>query len=400
MNNNSRHIYMDHGASTPVDPQVIEAMLPYWTETYGNPASTHHYGRQAARGLETARRTIAGLLNARPHEIIFTGCGSESDNLALRGVMWAARANGRGNHLIVSAIEHKAVLETAEQLRDHFGFDLTILPVDRDGRINLEKLETAIRPDTALISIMAANNEIGTLQPIQAIGEIAREHNILFHTDAIQAAAITAWDMQTMPIDLMSIAPHKFYGPKGVGILYLRDGVELVSALTGGGQEDGRRSGTVNVPFAVGAAEAFRLAMERREENIAHYTALRDRLIDGILTAIPDNCVLTGHRTERLPHNASFAFRNLSGNDLLIQLDVAGVAASSGSACSTGNPKPAAVLQAIGLDDQWTTGGLRLTVGRQNTMADIEYVLQCLPEAVNKLQQFMNLTGLQLTPNS
>lgn len=388
---NGRHIYLDHGASTPVDPQVIEAMLPYWTETYGNPASTHHYGRSAARGLEESRRTIAGLLNARPHEIIFTGCGSESDNLALRGVMWAARAAGRGNHLIVSAIEHKAVLETAEQLRDHFGFDLTILPVDCYGRINVEQLEMAIRPDTVLISIMAANNEIGTMQPIQAIGEVAHEHGVLFHTDAIQAAAVTAWDMAKMPIDLISIAPHKFYGPKGVGILYQRDGVELVSALTGGGQEDGRRAGTVNVPFAVGGAAAFRLAMEQRETNVAHYQALSNRLIDGILTAVPDNCVLTGHRTERLPQNASFAFRNLSGNDLLIQLDVAGVAASSGSACSTGDPKPAAVLQAIGLGQEWTTGGLRLTVGRQNTMEDVDYVLQCLPDAVGKLNQFMSL---------
>jgi cysteine desulfurase len=383
-----KHIYMDHGASTPVRQEVVEAMLPYWTKQYGNPASSHFYGREASQGLENSRRLIAGLLNAQPDEIVFTGCGSESDNMALRGVMWAARQNGRGNHLIVSAIEHNAVIDTGKQLRDNFGFDLTILPVNEMGRIDLTELERAIRPDTVLISIMAANNEIGTFQPFEVIGQIAHDHDVLFHTDAVQAAAYIDWDLEKQSVDLMSIAPHKFYGPKGVGILYVRQSVDMVSAMTGGGQEDGRRAGTVNVPFAVGAAEAFHLAMVDREANIAHHEALRDRLIDGMLEALPDDCILTGHPTERLPHNASFAVKNVSGNDLLIHLDVAGICGSSGSACKTGNPKPSAVLEALGLEEEYTRGGLRLTVGRQNTMEDVEYVLEQLPEIVWKVKSF------------
>lgn len=380
-------IYLDHGATTPVDPRVVDVMLPYWTETYGNPASMHHFGRQAERGLERARQTIAQLLNADPTEIIFTGCGSESDNLALRGAMWAARAAGRGNHLITTAIEHKAVLDTALQLHRHAGFDVTILPVNRFGQVEAQQVAAAVRPGTVLISVMAANNEIGTLQPVEEIGALARERGILFHTDAIQAAAIRSWDMASLPFDLVSFAPHKFYGPKGVGILYARRGVDLVSTLTGGGQEDGRRAGTVNVPFAVGAAEALKIVLSEREENIDHYRRLRDRLIEGIL-AIGPNCVLTGHPKERLPHNASFAFKNLSGNDLLIHLDAAGIAASSGSACSTGNPRPSAILQALGLGDEWTRGGLRLTVGRQNTKADVDRVVETMPRIVGTLQDF------------
>ncbi len=388
---NDKLIYLDHGASTPVHPQVVEAMLPYWTEFYGNPSSKHEYGRSAASGLEKARRLVAEHMHAEPKEIVFTGCGSESDNLAVRGVMWAAREQGSGNHLITSCIEHEAVINTAVQLRDHFGFDLTILPVDKNGQISLDELQKAIRPDTALISIMAANNEIGTSQPIDQIGRIARAHDVLFHTDAVQAAVSTRWNMMEMPIDLISLAPHKFYGPKGVGILYVRDGVNLVSALTGGGQEEGRRAGTVNVPYAVGGAEAFRLAQVEMDERLAHYKMLRDKLIEEVLTAVPHDAILTGHPSERLPHNASFAFRSISGNDLIMHLDMAGIAASSGSACNTGNPKPSQVLQAIGLSEEWTTGGLRLTVGMQNSLEDIEYVIQILPGVVKKLQKLNTL---------
>ncbi len=381
-----RQIYLDHGASTPVDPQVVAAMVPYWTEVYGNPGSAHRYGRSANHALEEARRTVADLLRAQSHEIAFTGAGSESDNLALRGVMWAARRNGSNrNHLITSVIEHSAVLKTAVQLRDLFGFDLTILPVDEYGRVCLADVAAAIRPETALISIMAANNEIGTLQPILEIGALARERGVLFHTDAIQAMSSTRWDMATMPIDLLSVAAHKFYGPKGVGIFYVREGVDLVSALTGGGQENGRRAGTVNVPLAVGAAEALRLAVAHMDDHIAHCQTLRDQLIDGILAQFADDVILTGHPTERLPHNASFAFRNLNANDLLMHLDMAGIAASSGSACKTGNPKPSAVLQALGLGDEWNRSGLRLTVGKQNTPADIDYTLESLANIVPKL---------------
>lgn len=384
----TRQIYMDHGASTPVHPQVLEAMLPYWTEAYGNPSSSHQYGRTAEIGIEGARREIASLMRARPAEIIFTGCGSESDNLALRGVMWAARlrSGAARNHLIVSEIEHSAVLKTAVQLRDQFNFDVTFVPVDRFGRISPADLEAAIRPETALISVMAANNEIGTIQPILEIGEIAREHQVLFHTDAIQAAAAMRWDTTSMPIDLISFAPHKFYGPKGVGILYARDGIELLSHLTGGGQEEGRRAGTSNVAFAVGASKSFSLAMAELEDRNRHYRQLRDRLIEGFMETMPEDCILTGHPTERLPHNASFAFRNVSGNDLLMHLDLAGVAASSGSACKVGDPKPSATLESLGLGDEWTRGGLRLTVGQQNRIEDVEYVIELMPSIITKLR--------------
>ena len=383
-----QRIYLDNGASTQLDRQVLQVMLPFWTETYGNPSSHHSFGRQAEQALEEARTTVAKLLGAAAsEEIVFTGCGSESDNLAVRGAMWAARANGKGNHLITSCIEHSAVGQTAVSLHTHHGFDLTILPVDHSGQVRPADLEAAIRPDTVLVSIMAANNEIGTLQPIDELGAIAHAHGALFHTDAVQAVAVQRWQLAQQPIDLLSVAPHKFYGPKGVGMLYVRQGVELQPELTGGSHENGLRAGTVNVPFAVGAAKALELAMADLPETVAHYQQLRDRLIEGILTAVPDNAILTGHPTNRLPHNASFAFRHLSGNDLLMHLDMAGIAASSGSACKSGDPKPSAVLEALGLGREWAKGGLRLTVGRHNTMDEIEQVVATLPRLVAKLQK-------------
>ena len=383
-----QRIYLDNGASTQLDRQVLQVMLPFWTETYGNPSSHHSFGRQAEQALEEARTTVAKLLGAAAsEEIVFTGCGSESDNLAVRGAMWAARANGKGNHLITSCIEHSAVGQTAVSLHTHHGFDLTILPVDHSGQVRPADLEAAIRPDTVLVSIMAANNEIGTLQPIDELGAIAHAHGALFHTDAVQAVAVQRWQLAQQPIDLLSVAPHKFYGPKGVGMLYVRQGVELQPELTGGSHENGLRAGTVNVPFAVGAAKALELAMADLPETVAHYQQLRDRLIEGILTAVPDNAILTGHPINRLPHNASFAFRHLSGNDLLMHLDMAGIAASSGSACKSGDPKPSAVLEALGLGREWTKGGLRLTVGRHNTMDEIEQVVATLPRLVAKLQK-------------
>ena len=383
-----QRIYLDNGASTQLDRQVLQVMLPFWTETYGNPSSHHSFGRQAEQALEEARTTVAKLLGAAAsEEIVFTGCGSESDNLAVRGAMWAARANGKGNHLITSCIEHSAVGQTAVSLHTHHGFDLTILPVDHSGQVRPADLEAAIRPDTVLVSIMAANNEIGTLQPIDELGAIAHAHGALFHTDAVQAVAVQRWQLAQQPIDLLSVAPHKFYGPKGVGMLYVRQGVELQPELTGGSHENGLRAGTVNVPFAVGAAKALELAMADLPETVAHYQRLRDRLTEGVLTAVPDNAILTGHPTNRLPHNASFAFRHLSGNDLLMHLDMAGIAASSGSACKSGDPKPSAVLEALGLGREWAKGGLRLTVGRHNTMDEIEQVVATLPRLVAKLQK-------------
>lgn len=383
-----RPIYMDHSATTPVRPEVVASMLPYWTEFYGNPSSTHQMGRSALRGLEGARDRIAQLLNTEANAIAFTGCGSESDNLALRGVMLAARQQQRGNHLIVSRLEHEAVLGTAKQLRDLFGFDLTILDVDAFGQIDLDELAAALRPDTVLVSIMAANNEIGTTQPIEEIGRLTQAHGALFHTDAVQAGGFTAWDMATMPLDLVSLAPHKLGGPKGFGILYVRPGVELVSVLTGGSQESGRRAGTSDVAGAVGAAKALELAMSGLSEHNAHCQALRDQLIGGILDAVPEGACLTGHPTARLPHHASFAFQHVNGNDLIINLDQAGIGASSGSACASGNPEPSATLAALGLDNSWTLGGLRLTVGETNTAADAAYVIEKTAAAVQRLRAF------------
>ncbi len=378
-------IYLDHGATTPVHPAVVAAMTPYWSEQYGNPSSHHRTGYAAARAVETARETLAGLLGVPPSAVVFTGCGSESNNLALRGALLAAREAGRGQHLITTTVEHSAVLATARQLRDHFGFDLTVLPVDEFGRVRVADVAAALRPDTALISVMAANNEIGTLQPWAEIGALARERGVLFHTDAVQLAAARRWNLADEPIDLMTLAPHKFYGPKGVGVLVVRPGVDLLPALTGGGQEDGLRAGTTNVPLVVGAAEAFRLAMAELDERLAHVMPLRDRLLRELPAALPGLCRVTGHPTERLPHHASFALRGLSGNDLLMHLDLAGIAAGSGSACASGDPKPSAVLEAIGLDPAWTKGGLRLTLGRQNTAADVDAVLAALPEIVARL---------------
>lgn len=362
-------------------------MLPYWTDFYGNPSSVHHFGQEANTGLTEAREKIATLLNCDQENVIFTASGSESDNLAIRGVMWSARRNGNGNHIIISAIEHKAVSETVYQLQRSAGFEVTILPVDENGIIDVNELEHATRADTALISIMAANNEIGSIQPLEAIGKVARKHGIVFHTDAVQALAVSDWDFGTMPVDLMSIAPHKFYGPKGFGILVARKGLELQPAVTGGGQENNRRAGTENVAFAVGTAEALHLAFLERERNIQHYQQLTRRLTDGLLNAFPQQCRQTGHPFLRIPNNASFAFKHISGNDIVFRLAVAGIAASSGSACLTGNPKPSTVLEAIGLGSDWTKGGLRLTVGRNSTIDEVETVLENLLRIIPELNQ-------------
>lgn len=378
-------IYLDHSATTPVLPAVVEAMAPYWNEQYGNPSSHHRTGYIAARAVNAARERVADILGTEPDAIVFTGCGSESNNIALRGVLTAASAAGRGKHLITSAVEHSAVLATARQLRDYFGFELTILPTDEYGRVRLADVEAAIRPDTALISVMAANNEIGSIQPWQEIGALARSRDILFHTDAVQLIASRKWNLGVEPIDLMTIAPHKFYGPKGVGILVVRPGMEIITSQSGGGHEGGLRAGTHNVPLIVGAAEALSLAAAEMDERRAHVLPLRDRLLTELPAAFPDICMVTGHPTERLPHHASFAFKGLSGNDLLIHLDVAGIAAGSGSACSSGDPKPSAVLEALGLGPEWTKGGLRLTLGIHNTADEIDYTVKTLIDITRDL---------------
>ncbi len=375
------HIYLDHAATTPVDGRVLAAMLPYFSDDYGNPSSSHTFGRRAEKAVEQARRDVAACLNCSPAEIIFTGCGSEADNLALRGAALAVREQRGAGHLVVSAIEHEAVSATARQLRDHFGFALTELAPDSEGRVSAEAVARALRPDTALVSVMYANNEIGTIEPVAEIAQVCRERGVLLHTDAVQAASQLDVDVHKLGVDYLALGAHKFYGPKGVGALYLRAGAPVLPILTGGGHERGLRAGTSNVPYIVGLAEALKITVAERETHNDHFRALRDRLIDSVLRLVPES-QLSGHRTRRLPNHASFVFRGADGNELLMRLDLLGIAASSGSACKTGDPKPSNVLLALGLSPEWALGSLRVTVGRQTTDAHLDRLLEVLPEAV------------------
>jgi cysteine desulfurase len=378
-------VYLDYAATTPLEPRVLEAMLPYLREEFGNPSSVHSFGRRAEKALEDARRTVAETLGCDPDEIIFTGGGSESNNLALRGAAFAAREQRGANHLITAPTEHEAVLATMHQLRDHFGFRLTELPVDRTGRVEPAEVARALQPDTALVSVMTANNEIGTLQPVAEIAAVCRERGVLFHTDAVQAASQLDLDVRTSGVDLLSLGAHKFYGPKGVGALYVRRGTPLLPTQTGGAQERGRRAGTSNVASIVGLAEALRITAEEREMHNARFAALREYVIAGVLSNVPESRV-TGHRLERLPNHASFVFRHVNGNDLLMHLDLAGIAASSGSACKTGDPRPSGVLLALGLEPEWALGSLRITVGRGTTEAQVERLVAVLPKVIEKLR--------------
>ncbi len=378
-------IYLDHAASTPVAPEVLQAMIPYFSENYGNPSGLHRQGRATHRAISAARREVATIFNCRPKEIVFTSGGSESDNMAIRGVAWAQKLAGKGTHIITSPIEHSAVSKTINQLCDLFGFEQTIVPVDRYGSVNPADVEAAIRPDTILISIMAANNEVGTLQPIAEIGKIARAHDVPFHSDSVQAVGTISLDTQTLPVDMLALSAHKFYGPKGVGVLYLRQGTPFIPPSTGGGHEEGRRPGTENVPYIVGLATALKLATENRTAHITQMSRLRDRLIDGVLARIP-GAHLTGHPTERLPHNASFVFENCDASTLLMHLDVHGIGAASGSACATGMPEPSKVLRAMGIEHNLALGALRLTLGKSTTEADIDTVLDVLPAVVESVR--------------
>lgn len=378
-------VYLDYAATTPVDPRVLDAMLPYLREDFGNPSSVHVFGRRAEKALEQARRTVAAVLNCAPDEVVFTGCGSEADNLALRGLALAERERRGANHLITTPIEHEAVLATAHQLRDHFGFELTELPVDEAGRVTPEAVARALRPDTALAAVMVANNEIGTVQPIAEIAALCRERGVPLHTDAVQAASQLDVDVQALGVTTLALGAHKFYGPKGVGALYVRGGAALLPAQTGGAQERGRRAGTQNVPYLVGLAEALRITAEERAAHNARFLALRERVVQGVLGTVPE-ARLTGHRTERLPNHASFVFQGVNGNDLLMHLDLAGIAASSGSACKTGDPRPSSVLLALGLPPEWALGSLRVTVGRGTTEADVDRLLAVLPGLVARLR--------------
>ena len=377
-------IYLDHSATTPVDPRVVDAMAPYWTEMYGNPSSVYSLGRRSAAALEDARRTVARILNAQPTEIVFSSCGTESDNLAIRGTALAAAAKGR-RHLITTPIEHHAVLHTVADLVERFDFEVTHVPVDRSGLVDPDGVRAAIRPDTALISVMLANNEVGTIEPVAEIGAIARQFGVPFHTDAVQAAASMALDVEALQVDLLALSAHKFHGPKGVGLLYMRKGTRLGPVQTGGSQERGRRAGTENVPYIVGMARALELSAEDRAAEFARLLALRERLLAGILARIPD-VELTGHRERRLPGHLSLIVRGVEAQSLLIALDLAGIAASSGSACASGAPTPSGVLRAMGYAPDEALGALRLTLGRSNSEADVDTVLEQLPEIVKRVR--------------
>lgn len=378
----SRIVYADHAATTALSDTALKAMLPYFNQSYGNPSSLYSFAQQAKSDLEAARAQVAACLNAQPEEIYFTSCGSESDNWALRGV--AEQKKDKGRHIITSAIEHHAILHTARYLEKQ-GFEVTYLPVDGQGRVDPAAVKAALRPDTILISIMTANNEIGTIEPIAEIGAIAREAGVLFHTDAVQAVGHIPVDVQAWKVDLLSLSGHKFRGPRGMGALYVRKGVRLPPLMFGGGQEKGRRAGTENVAGAVGLAAALREATDGLAAESARLSALRDKLTAG-LGRIPYSR-LTGDPVNRLPGTASFVFEGVEGEALLLLLDARGICASSGSACSSASLDPSHVLLAIGLPHAIAHGSLRLTLGAENTEEDVAYLLQEVPQVVQYLRE-------------
>jgi cysteine desulfurase len=379
-------IYLDYSATTPVDARVLDAMTPYFSASFGNPSSVHRYGQVAEAAIDSAREMVARILNCRPDEIIFTSCGSESDNLAIRGAAYAMREKTGAKWILAARAEHPAITNTLKHLEQHEGFLIEWLDVDKNGFVTPEAVAKAICNNTAIVSVMYANNEIGTINQIKEIAELCRANNILVHTDAVQAAAYLPLDVNQLGMDLMSLGAHKFYGPKGVGALYIRKGTPLVSHLTGGGQEFNLRAGTQNVPYIVGFAEALRLAHDEREQRVAHVRPLRDKVIGTVLETIPDS-LLTGDLETRLPHHASFVFKDVDGNLLLTLLDAAGFACSSGSACKTGNPEPSEVINAIGLTRDWGLGSLRVTLGVHTTPADVDLFLNTLPGLVQKARK-------------
>ena len=382
-----KRVYFDHAATTPTDPVIAQAVLEYMTDIYGNPGSVHAYGRQSRQAVDVAREQVAKLINAQPTEIFFTSGGTESDNIALKGIAYANR--GRGNHIITSAIEHHAVLEPCDELKKE-GFEVTILPVDEFGRVDPEAVKAGIKPETILISIMFANNEVGTIQPIAEIGAIAKERGIYFHTDAVQAVGNWPIDVKAMNIDLLTMSGHKFNAPKGIGALYVRKGVRLRSIQQGGGQERHLRPGTENVPGIVGLGLAAEKARVGMDEKIRYTTRLRDRLLAGILDKVPE-IKLNGHPSFRLPGNVNVSVIYVEGESLLLNLDMKGIAASSGSACTSGSLDPSHVLLAMGLDHATAHGSLRLTLGDDNTEEDVDYFLEVFPAIVERLRSMSPL---------
>ena len=380
-------IYLDNAATTKTRPEVVEAMLPYFTEYYGNPSWVYEFATPSKKAIAEARETIAKSLGAKTNEIYFTAGGSESDNWAIKAT--AEAYESKGKHIITSKIEHHAVLHTCEYLEKR-GFEITYLDVDENGTVKLDELKKAIRPDTILISIMFANNEIGTIQPIKEIGEIAKEHGIIFHTDAVQAYAHVPINVDEYHIDMLSVSGHKFNGPKGIGFLYIRTGLKLRSFIHGGSQERKRRGGTENVPGIVGMGKAVEIAMANLAERTAYEVELRDYLINRVLSEVP-YVRLNGHRTNRLPNNANFAFQFIEGESLLIMLDMQGICGSSGSACTSGSLDPSHVLLAIGLPHEIAHGSLRLTLSEETTKEDIDFTVDEIKKIVQKLRSMSPL---------
>jgi cysteine desulfurase len=379
-------IYLDHGATTRLNPDVLEAMMPYFNEAYGNPSSIHFFGREVRKAVEEAREKVAAAIGAQAREIIFTSGGTESDNLVIRGVARAMQK--KGNHIITSSVEHHAVLDACLALKDE-GFDITLLPVDEDGMVNTNDVKVAITEKTILISVMMANNEVGTVQPVAEIGKIAKEHGILFHTDAVQAIGSLPVNVDDLNCDLLSMSAHKFYGPKGVGALYVRKGTKLKTYSFGGAQERKMRPGTENVPGIIGMGKAIELAVGQMNERIPKVQALRDKLLEGLMKI--EDIKLNGHRTKRLPGNVNVSIQYVEGESLILSLDLKGIAASSGSACTSGSLDPSHVLMAMGLDHQTAHGSLRLTLGTDNTEEEIDYVLEVIPEIVERLRSMSSV---------
>lgn len=378
---NSIKTYLDFAASSPLDPRVFEAMKPHFESNHGNPASIHTFGQRSETAVSTSRDRIAREFNCSPNEIIFTSGGTESDNLALRGVALAQRKLKDATHILISPVEHDAVKVTAKQLAELHGFELEYLEVDEFGRASPENVQAKIRPDTAIVSVIYANNEFGTVNPLHEIAQVCSSNNVPLHTDAVQAAAYFPIDLQSLPVDLLSFGAHKFYGPKGVGGLFIRHGTPILPTQTGGSQESDLRAGTLNVPSIVGMAEALKILKDELSESAAKMTELRDLIIQTVLDQVP-NSKLTGHPTERLPNHASFVFKGVDGNELLMMLDVEGFACSSGSACHTGNPKPSENLKALGLDSDWALGSLRVTIGNHTPRTEVDQFLSILPSVI------------------
>lgn len=383
-----RRLYMDYSATTPVKKEVLDEMMPYYTTYFGNASSFHQFGREAKEGLDKAREQVAALINAQPREIFFTNGGTESDNWALQGVAFSRK--NKGNHIITSKIEHHAILHTCEYLEKVHGFEVTYLDVDADGKVDLEQLKQVISDNTILVSIMYANNEVGTIQPIKEITEIAHKYGALMHTDAVQASGNIPVDVKDLDIDLMSMSSHKIYGPKGIGALYIKKGIKIHNFIHGGAQEKKKRAGTENIPAIVGYGKAAELAKANMEHHVTELTRLREKLINGIVETIP-HIKINGHRTDRLPGNANISFEFIEGEGILLLLDQLGIGASSGSACTSGSLDPSHVLMALGLPHELAHGSLRLTVGDFTTEDDIDYILENLPKVIARLRDLSPL---------